>query len=341
MKIKKNLLYIGNKLSKNGNTLSTIESLANKLQEEGFAVNTASTVQSKPLRMLDMIMTVFKNRKWADVVLIDTYSTLNFQYAVAVANICGFFKIPYIPILHGGNLPSRLQKSKKQSKKLFGKAKTNVAPSHYLLEAFKNEGYTNLTYIPNTIEINNYPFLLRNNIQPKLLWVRSFSKIYNPMLALYVVEVLLKKGHTNTELYMVGPDKDGSMETCKAYAKQKNLPVTFTGALTKQEWIQQSKNYNIFINTTHVDNTPVSLIEAMALGLPVISTNVGGIPYLLTHDETGLLVPPNSATKFVAAIEGVLQNQEETTAMAIKARKSVEKFDWKEVKKHWILTLQK
>ena len=335
----KKILYIGNKLSTKGNTLSTIESLANKLQEEGFAVNTASTVQSKPLRMLDMIMTVFKNRKWADVVLIDTYSTLNFQYAVAVANICRFFKIPYIPILHGGKLPSRLQKSKKQSKKLFGKAKTNVAPSHYLLEAFKNEGYTNLTYIPNTIEINNYPFLLRNNIQLKLLWVRSFSEIYNPMLALYVLEDLLKKGYNEAELCMVGPEKDESFGMCKNYAEKHDLPVVFTGGLSKQKWIDRSKEYDIFINTTNVDNTPVSVIEAMALGLPVVSTNVGGIPFLINDGLDGLLVSPDNAELFSIKIEKILNNDVDYKEMSLNARKKVENFHWNVVKEKWNVLL--
>lgn len=341
MKRKRNLLYIGNKLAAKGSTLSTIESLSRKLQEEGFTVTSASAVVSKPLRMIHMLYSVWKYRKWADLVLIDTYSTLNFQYAVWVATVCRWFTIAYIPILHGGNLPTRLQKSKKQSRKLFGNATTNVAPSNYLLEVFKEEGYSNLTYIPNTIEIENYPFLLREQVSPKLLWVRSFVELYNPMLALRVLEHLIQDGYTEAELCMIGPDKDGSMAQCKAYAIQKNLPVRFTGGLIREEWLQQSKGYDIFINTTHVDNTPVSVIEAMALGLPVISTNVGGIPYLLTQDDTGILVPPNSIENFVAAIKQILQNPDKTTAMTIKARNSVEKFDWKEVKKHWISTLQK
>jgi|TARA_R100000479_G_scaffold33554_3_gene14177 glycosyltransferase involved in cell wall biosynthesis len=341
MKRKHNILYIGNKLSKKGATVTSIETLGAFLQREGYQVITVSSKKNKVLRLLDMMWNTLCYSKRTSIVLIDTYSTTNFLYAVIIGSICRTLGLPYIPILRGGNLPSRLQKSSKQSNKLFGNAMTNVAPSHYLLEAFKKEGYTNLTYIPNTIEIEKYSFLFRKNIKPKLLWVRSFSEIYNPMLALYVVEGLLKNGHTNTELCMVGPDKDGSMETCKAYAKQKNLPVTFTGGLAKKEWLQLSKDYDIFINTTHVDNTPVSVIEAMALGLPVISTHVGGIPYLLTHDETGVLVPPNSVANFVTAIERILQNPEETTAIAIKARKTVEKFDWEEVKKQWITVLQK
>ena len=66
----------------------------------------------------------------------------------------------------------------------------NVAPSPYLLEAFQNKGFQNLTYIPNTIEIINYPFLKRKVYAPKLLWVRAFADIYNPILALEVFSLL-------------------------------------------------------------------------------------------------------------------------------------------------------
>ena len=55
--------------------------------------------------------------------------------------------------------------------------------------------------------------------------------------------------------------------------------ITITGILRKAEWIELSKDYDVFINTTNVDNMPVSVIEAMALGMPIVSTNVGGIPF--------------------------------------------------------------
>ena len=328
----KKILYIGNKLSKKGATVTSIETLGFFLQEEGYLVITASSKKNKVFRMLDMMWNTLYHSKSTSVVLIDTYSTTNFLYAVTIAFICRTFSLPYIPILRGGNLPSRLQKSKKQSKKLFGKAKTNVAPSHYLLEAFKNEGYTNLTYIPNTIEINNYPFLLRNNIQPKLLWVRSFAEIYNPMLAIYILENLLSKGYGKAELCMIGPEKDDSFKKCKSYVDKHNLPVIFTGGLTKKEWVENSKKYDIFINTTNVDNTPVSVIEAMALGLPVVSTNVGGIPFLINDGLDGLLVSPDNAELFSLKIEKILNNDVDYKEMSLNARKKVENFDWNVVK---------
>ena len=335
MKRKSKILYVGNKLSNSGTTVTSIETLGVFLQQEGYVVVTASSKKNKILRMLDMIWNTIYHSKNASIVLIDTYSTTNFLYAVIIGFVCRRLNLKYIPILRGGNLPVRLQQSKRQSLKLFGNAMTNVAPSQYLQDAFNREGYKNITYIPNSIKIANYSYFIRKKPQPKLLWVRSFSELYNPMLAVSVVELLIKKGYKNAELCMIGPDKDGSLEVCKTYAKQKNLPVTFTGGLAKEEWIERSKAYDIFINTTNVDNTPVSVIEAMALGLPVVSTNVGGVPFLIDANKDGLLVTPNNAIAFTDQIETILTGTVDSVQLAHQARKKVEQFDWNIVKNKW------
>ena len=332
--MKKRLLYIGNKLSQRGSTATSIETLGLFLEKEGFSVFTASSIKNKVFRLFDMLFKTFQYRNKVDVVLIDTYSTQNFYYAVLVALVCRIFKIHYIPILRGGNLPNRLDKSPRLSRKLFKGARTNIAPSNYLFEAFKKEGYTNLTFIPNTIEIKNYPFFLRNKIKPKLLWVRSFSSLYNPTLAIEIVEELFNK-NIDVSLCMVGPEKDGSLAECKKIAQQKKLPITFTGKLDKEEWIALSKEFDIFINTTNFDNTPVSVIEAMALGLPVVSTNVGGLPYLIEHNKTGVLVPPNNEKDFVVDIMDLLSNPEKAVQLSKNARAIVEEFDWEKVKEQW------
>lgn len=328
------LLYIGNKLSKKGSTITSIETLGGLLMQEGYTVYMASSAANKYMRLLDMLWKTLKYSRSVQVVLIDTYSTQNFQYAVAVANLCRLLRVPYIPILRGGDLPKRLLKSKPACYKLFKGAVTNVSPSMYLFEAFKAEGYTNLTYIPNTIEIKNYPFLKRDSTAPKLLWVRSFSEIYNPKMALDVLALLKNKG-LDASLCMVGPEKDGSLQACKQLARNKNLPVRFTGMLSKEAWISLSTTYDIFINTTNFDNTPVSVIEAMALGLPVVSTNVGGIPFLLEHDKNALLVPPNNSELFAQAIVELVANAEKACFIAKNARDTVELFDWQKVKHSW------
>ena len=149
-----------------------------------------------------------------------------------------------------------------------------------------------------------------------------------------MLEELLKE-YPDAELCMVGPEKDESYKECFNYAEKNKLPVKFTGKLTKPEWTALSKDYDIFLNTTNVDNTPVSLIEAMALGFPIISTNVGGIPYLIKDQKTGLLVPAKNKSAMVDAISTLLKNQNLAESLSQNARNQSEKFDWEIVKKEW------
>ena len=285
-----------------------------------------------------MCLALIRYRKWADYVLIDTYSTTAFWYAYFVGSLSKLLNLPYLCILHGGNLPQRLQQNPKLCQQLFGNAYKNIAPSHYLLHHFQEAGFNNLSYIPNTIEITKYEFRHREQLKPKLLYVRSFAHIYNPILALKVLKELLKT-YPEAKLSMVGPFKDDSINACKAYAKQHQLPVTFTGGMQKEEWLAYAQDFDVFINTTNVDNTPVSVIEAMALGLPVVTTNVGGIPYLIQEDEA-LLVPPNNVEAMTSAILQLLNNPQLSQQLPQKGRKKVEAFDWQKVKHRWFELLK-
>jgi glycosyltransferase involved in cell wall biosynthesis len=334
----KKLLYIGNKLSKHGVTPTTIEILGPLLEREGFIVSYTSSQKNIYFRMIDMLCSVFKNRK-ADVVLIDTYSTTNFWYAFATSQLCRFLKIKYIPILHGGNLSFRIKNNPKIAKMIFKNSYYNVSPSYYLLEKFREQGYDNLIYIPNGIEIENYPFREQKKASPNLLWVRSFAKIYNPLMAVEVFSSLKNK-YPEATLCMVGPDKDGSLLEARQKAKELDLDVFFTGKLSKQDWINLSAKYAIFINTTHSDNMPVSVIEAMSLGLAVVSTNVGGIPYLIENKKEGLLVPDNKVNEMVSAIDELIEDQDLFLNLTSHARVKAESFDWESLKQIWIATLK-
>jgi len=321
-----------------GNTASTIDTLGRHFEDLGYKITYASSKQRLVSRFIDMLWTVIKQRKTADFVLIDTYSTLNFYYALAVSQLCRLLKLQYIPILHGGNLPNRLNRNPKLSRLLFKHSHKNISPSEYIKHHFETKGYS-CKVIPNSIAISQYEFKTRTIDEVKLLWVRSFSKIYNPTLAVDILATLKAKGYDAT-LCMVGPEKDGSLEQTKAYAKAKKLDVIFTGRLTKSEWISLSKDYNVFINTTNFDNMPVSVIEAMALGLPVISTNVGGLPFLIHHQKDGLLVPPNQVDGFVNAVEQLKEDCLFLDAMTKHARNKAECYDWEQVKAQWLSILK-
>ena len=330
----KTILYIGNKLSTSKSNPTTHTSLEEGLKREGHTLISASALKNKFLRLSHMLQVFFANYRKTDYILIDVYSTQNFWYAVLLGKLSHYFSKKYIPILHGGDLKNRFRQTPKATAKLLGNAALIISPSVYLKTEVENLGFSHVQYIPNPLQLRKYSFKKRENFSPKLLWVRAFDEIYNPLLAIKTLKELTKI-YPEAELCMVGPDKDGSLSACRKYAEKHKLRVCFTGKLKKKEWIQLSEAYDIFINTSAIDNTPVSLIEAMALGLPVVSTNVGGIPYLIDDTLNGLLVPPNDAEAMKEKIRFLIENPEQARSMALNGRAKTTEFDWEIIKIEW------
>lgn len=328
------ILYIGNKLSKHGVTPTFLELLAPQLALK-YPLKSVSDQKNKLLRLFQMVFAVLKFRQDLKLLIIDTYSTSNFWYAIIIAVLGRSFKIKYIPVLRGGNLPYRLKTSPGVSKWLFTNSHANVSPSKYLKEAFENEGFR-VEFIPNFLPIESYPYKKRKTYHPNLLWVRSLHNLYNPSLALLSL-ARLKNHFPMARLCMVGPDKDSSLPGLKKMVKDLNLEsnVIFTGKLSKEDWIKLSEDYDLFINTTNFDNHPVSVLEAMALGLPVVSTKVGGIPFLITEKVNGILVPPNDPVAFTTAIIDVLSDPALANRLSENARGEVEQLDWQIIKHKW------
>ncbi|MEQ6123923.1 glycosyltransferase [Pseudotenacibaculum sp. MALMAid0570] len=337
-KSKKTILYIGNDNSAITGYVNTMHTLSTLLSTEGYKIIRSSSKQNKILRLLDMCWTTIKNRKRVDYIFIDTYSSLNFYFAFVTSQLARLFSIKYITILHGGDLPNRIKRSKKKSKMIFSNSYMNISPSDYLKKAFEEQGFK-VNYIPNILELDFCEFKERKTLRPRLLWVRAFKHLYNPVMAIEVLN-LLKEHYPKASLCMIGPAKDDSFDLVKEKVKQHKLEedVEFTGVLSKEDWHKKSEEYDIFINTTNFDNTPVSVMEIMALGLPVVSTNVGGMPFLVKHNNEGILVEKENPSEMTKEICNILN--EGAYEMTLNARARVESFSWNVVKKQWFEILK-
>lgn len=332
------IIYIGNKLEKHNLNPTTIDNLSPKLSQI-FEVVSVSSFKNKGLRFFHMVLaSLFYNY---EIMLIDTYSSNAKWFAIFCSRIAKFRMKQYIPYLHGGDIPSLIKNNHSEFIKFLKESKKIVVQTDYLNSAIVNNGFKNTIKVPNFIDIQNYPYVNRSCVnEVSILWVRAFHKIYNPKLMVELCILLLKCGYS-PKICMIGPEKDNSKNEVLSLIEEKNLEKYFVikPRLSRDVWVNESKGFNFFINTSNIDNTPVSVIEAMALGMIVISTNVGGLPKLIDDRENGFLVEPDNAAKIIDKIK-IIANGEENN-ISFNARRKAEKFDWNNVSKLWVNLLNK
>jgi glycosyltransferase involved in cell wall biosynthesis len=168
-----------------------------------------------------------------------------------------------------------------------------------------------------------------------LLWVRSFSTIYNPDLAIKILNEVRKK-YSNCTLTMIGPDNGLLLET-KKNAKELNLIeyIDFLGPIKNEELYHYYQNHSVYINTTSYESFGVALIEAASCGIPIVSSNVGEIPFLWNHEIDMLIVNDFNAKNFAVEIFKIIENEEFAMKMTENARAKSEKFNWDNINPQW------
>ncbi|MFC1878370.1 glycosyltransferase family 4 protein [Chloroflexota bacterium] len=333
---KPGLLLVGSFLSRTLGVRSVSEDLAQQLTTSGYPVWLTSQRTSRFARLLDMLISIWRHRRQYDLALVEVFSGLAFVWAEISCWLLNRLGKLYILTLHGGNLPQFALRWPGRIHRLLASASCITVPSPYLLEKMRPYA-PDLRLLPNPLEIQKYPFRLREAPLPRLIWLRAFHQVYNPGLAPQVLSLLLDL-FPSASLIMVGPDKgDGSLQETKQIASGLGVMdrLTLPGAVAKDQvptWLNKG---DIFLNTTNFDNTPVSVLEAMACGLCVVSTQVGGLPYLLEHEKDSLLVPANDPAAMSSAVRRLLGTPNLSVSISQNARLKAEGLDWGTVFPLW------
>jgi glycosyltransferase involved in cell wall biosynthesis len=328
------LLLVGNFLA--GGIPALSEDLALALKSSGWSVLMTSNRAGRITRLLDYLVTVRRQRHRYDVAHVDVFSGFAFVWAELVCWALRMARKPYVLTLRGGNLPTFAKGKEKRVQRLLRTSSIVTVPSRYLFEEMRPYRQ-DLVLLPNPLGLAKYSFRHRKQPAPKLVWLRSFHNIYNPSLAVRVV-ALLAREFPEIRLVMIGPDKgDGSCESTKDFAIRLGVQdrVVWPGHVPKDEVPRWLERGNIFLNTAKVDNTPVSVLEAMACGLCVVSTNVGGIPYLLEDGHDALLVPSDDHMAMGKAVQRVVTEEGLAERLSGNARQKAEQFDWSNILPRW------
>lgn len=334
------VLLVGNFLSGWDGRRTYAEDLAERLESAGMKVISCSRLVFEPARLADMVLTALGTRGRYRVAIVDVYSGRAFLWAEAATRAARAAGKKIVLALHGGALPEFAMQHAGRVARLLRAADAVVAPSAYLRDALQNLR-PDIRLLPNAIDLTAYPFRRRREASPRLVWLRAFHRMYDPEMAVRVLAEL-RRTHPGAVLSMYGADKDGSLGSTRRLAEELGVAqaVSFPGAVPKQRVGETLAAADIFLNTTRVDNAPVSVIEAMACGLCVVSTSAGGVPHLVRHGVDGLLVQPGRPGEMADAVRRLLEDPDLGSRLSMAARERAGLFSWERILPQWLELLE-
>ena len=155
-------------------------------------------------------------------------------------------------------------------------------------------------------------------------------------MSIKAIQKLTKK-YPNIYMLMLGSKNESEYLNIEKYIINNKLTnnIELAEKLPKKDWIKLSRSFGIMLSNPNIDNTPVSIIEGMALGMCIVTTKVGGIPYLLNDTLEALFVEPDDSIDLKNKIELLFNNSILSNTLSVNGRLKAEEFDWLQIKEKW------
>jgi glycosyltransferase involved in cell wall biosynthesis len=329
-------LIVGNFLSATLGSRGVCEDLSRRLRERGWSVVTTSTRPGQASRLLDMLATVWRARKRYSVAQVDVFSGRAFFWAESVCEALRAAGRPFVLTLHGGDLPAFARRWPRRVGRLLRGAAAVTSPSPFLAGEMRPYR-SDVMPLPNALDLRRFPFRQRRKVAPRLVWLRSFHRRYDPVLAVKVLAAL-RPEFPDTRLTMFGADRrDGSLEGTWQTARRLGVAdcLETPGPISHVNVAHDLSRGDIFLNTTRMESFGMSVMEAAALGLCVVSTRVGALPSIWTNRENTLLVPSANAPAMAGAVRDLITSPALAAKLSRQARSRAEQCDAQRIVPRW------
>ena len=269
-----------------------------------------------------------------DVIHVFSASYFSFVLAPAPAMmIARLFRKKCILNYHSGEAEDHFRCWPRTAIPLVRLADSVTVPSEYLVKVFAKFG-VEARAISNVIDLEHFNYRERPVLKPRFLSNRNLYPLYNVACILRAFAIVQKE-YPEASLMLAG---DGSERSnLERLAKQLELKnVVFTGLVAPAEMPKLYDAADIFLNSSDIDNMPGSLLESFASGLPVVTTKAGGIPYIVSHEQTGLLVSRGDHEALAEAAIRLLKDPAFASSMTKRAYAEVGKYTWPSVRNDWL-----
>lgn len=248
-------------------------------------------------------------------------------FAVPAVRLARLRGTPVVMTYHGGEAEAFLARSATIVTRTLRGVASLMVPSTFLQQIFARHG-VETRIVPNVADLSSAAYRERlHQSSVRLLVARNLESVYGIETAIDTLHALRQAG-CDARLSIAGSGP--LLPQLKEQVERLGLVdrVTFTGRLDRTGMAELYARADILLNTSLADNMPLSLLEAMAAGIPVVSTNVGGIPHMVRDGLTAYLVPPRQPQAMAAAVLQLVGNPVAARDMAAAAHEDVKQYAW-------------
>lgn len=321
------VLLISNYSNSGGGISVQVRNILSHLQSDGIESAILSTKGSILLRLSAPFILMRKGKGY-DVFHIHACSNRGFFPAVVGIIIGKLLKKKIVLTYHGGDADTFFAKHPKFVKFFLSRVDTNVVLSGFIAKVFAKYDLPYVV-IPNGIDVIPERFHVRNSVAPRFICIRSHTEIYNIGCILDAYSIV-SSFFPESSLTLLG---DGPLhEELKKRSIGMGLRnVNFVGCVDNSKIYDYLDKADIMLSSPTIDNMPISLLEGFNSGLLVISSNVGGVPYMIEDGKNGLLFESGNSKELADIILAVLSDYPAYLRMVNSAYDSLQAYSWENV----------
>lgn len=258
-------------------------------------------------------------------------------FSAPVIWIAHWQKVPVVVNYRGGEAKDFFTKAIGWVKPSLQRVGKIAVPSGFLQQVFA-EFDLPATVVPNIIDLERFAVSGQrrlNSSSPHFIVCRNLEPIYDVATAIEAFSLIAAQ-HDQARLTIAGEGPERSRLEQQARSLNIAEKVTFTGRLKPEQMAELYQSADVMLNTSRVDNMPNALLEAMSSGVPIISTDAGGIPYMVEDGVTALLSPIGDTRALAESALRLLEQEDLYQQLSEQGVKEVSRYRWESVKPLWM-----